>query len=92
MAVSRRDVVVTVRFTEDEADVLRLAADEAGRSVSAFVRDATLRYLGPRGRASVSSTTGTVAFAPTTTGTGFPVHAVGREGQPVGGNLKPSNG
>lgn len=88
MAVSRRDVVVTVRFTEIEAEALRLAADDAGSSVSAVVRDATLRHLKPRSRASVLSTTGTVMYAATTTGTGFSGQAVGEKGQPVGGNLK----
>ena len=87
MAVSRRDVVVTVRFTEQEAEALRRAADESEKSVSALVRDATLHTIRP-GSASVSSSTGTAMYAVAATGTGFSGQIVGGEGQPVGGNLE----
>ena len=82
MAVSRKEVVMTVRFTENEAAALRRAADKAGQSVSALVREATLQYVKPASRASVSSSTGAW----------FSGEPRGAEGQPVGGNLEVLSG
>lgn len=87
MAATPKDVVVTVRFTEDEAEALRNAADLAEKSVSALVRNATVRHI-KAGRMTSVSSGGTISPSATVTGTAFPGQAIGTAGQPVGGNLK----
>ncbi len=88
MTVNRRGSVVTVRFTESEAEALRRAADRAGKSVSALLREVTMAHIKPPRGASVSSTTGMLSYSVTATGTGLAGQAMGEHGQPVGGNLE----
>jgi hypothetical protein len=83
MARNQLKTIVSVRFTEDEAELLRARADEAGESVSRFVRRAALNRLSPDRSVdrAARTTTSSTSSSMVTLGADAPVQIP--SGQPI---------
>jgi predicted DNA binding CopG/RHH family protein len=54
LIAARRDVTISVRFSEEEIEAVRAAAEQAGVKVTAYIRAAALDGSGARRQSAVA--------------------------------------